>query len=456
MPTRPSRGTLERHEGRAGGDRAPPANLLSWRYVPLWAAEGYLLFSVLVFAFGPWPWPVESPVKLYVFLGAAHLALAVGYLAGARRGGKAYIGRTGPGRLVALSAAVTLLLLVPTSLNRTGAVVPDVVGGLVNPGVAYGISQQVRGSFVMGEWLRILAAPLLTLLIPLTVFFWARLSRWRRVSAVTAVLGMVAIFVSMGTNKLLADLAIVIPVAALAVYVRRRGGLSAPVLRRGRMRRLASIALIGIALLVTLSVFFTRGQETRASSGALYGYERYSQTAVDRSNAILQVVPEGMHAFVIGMSTYMGQGYYGLSLALEQEFVPCYGAGHSLFLFTNVSEIPGLGWVAECPYPVRAQSEGWNAFSRWSSFYPWAASDVTFPGSILVVALIGYLFAVTWADVVGEGNPIAVALLALVTIMVVYLPANNQVLQDGEGFVAFWVLLFWWRRTRARRRFRHA
>jgi hypothetical protein len=99
-------------------------------------------------------------------------------------------------------------------------------------------------------------------------------------------------------------------------------------------------------------------------------------------------------------------------------------------------------------YPKRIEEEGWDALGLWSSIYPWIASDVSFPGTIAVVFLIGRLFALAWFDALSGRNPFAYGMLAQFAIMLFYFPANNQTSQFGEGFTAFWAILVAWLITR--------
>ena len=85
---------------------------------------------------------------------------------------------------------------------------------------------------------------------------------------------------------------------------------------------------------------------------------------------------------------------------------------------------------------------------QWSSIYPWLASDVSFLGVIVVVFLVGRLFAMAWLDTLAGQNPWAVAMLALLLIMLFYFPANNQTMQNGEAFTSFYGVLAAWLYTR--------
>ena len=48
----------------------------SVRYFPLAVFILYLTFTVLLFAFGPWRYPITDGVRVYGFLLLAHLALS--------------------------------------------------------------------------------------------------------------------------------------------------------------------------------------------------------------------------------------------------------------------------------------------------------------------------------------------------------------------------------------------
>jgi len=146
---------------------------------------------------------------------------------------------------------------------------------------------------------------------------------------------------------------------------------------------------------------------------------------------------------------YLTQGYYALYLSLDKPFVPSYGVGHSMFLFRQAARLPGMAWIADTPYPVRIEEDGWSAYGLFSSIYPWLASDLTFPGTLLLVFFIGRAFAQSWSDTLLGSNPFAVAMFAQFLIMLYYFSANNQCLQSGESFSAFWGTFVMWRLTRS-------
>jgi hypothetical protein len=163
---------------------------------------------------------------------------------------------------------------------------------------------------------------------------------------------------------------------------------------------------------------------------------------------LLRVLPKGLRTAAVGATSYLTQGYYALYLSLREPFVPMYGVGNSFFLTQQAVKISGHKEIAGMSYPSRIQKYGWDALGRWSSIYPWIASDVSFPGAIVVVFLIGRFFAIAWFDALSSRNPFAYGMVALFAIMLFYFPANNQTSQFGEGFTAFWGILTAWLLTR--------
>jgi hypothetical protein len=152
---------------------------------------------------------------------------------------------------------------------------------------------------------------------------------------------------------------------------------------------------------------------------------------------------------VVALTGYLTQGYYALSLSLERPFMPMFGVGNSMFLYRNAARITGIYTIEEMPYPVQIEKDGWDAYGRWSSIYPWIASDVSFPGVIVIVFLIGRLFALCWLDSLTGNNPFAIIMFTQFIIMLYYFPANNQALQSGESLSSFYVLLLLWLYTRS-------
>jgi hypothetical protein len=225
--------------------------------------------------------------------------------------------------------------------------------------------------------------------------------------------------------------------------------------RLGPLRAMA-LTLVVVGLVVGFIAFFSTAIASR--SGAKEVSDRFVALDIraDDTNVLLSDLPRGMQSAVRGLSVYLNQGYYALSLALEKPFLPTWGVGNSLAIIRQAERILGAGSVSRRTYPFQIEADGWDAWVLWSSIYPWIASDVSFPGTIVVVFLIGYNFGLAWVDTLNGWNPFAAAMLANFVIMLYYFPANNQVFQSLESAVAFIVTFVLWRSTRRLRRRRTA
>jgi hypothetical protein len=412
--------------------------------MPIVVILGYLCLTVLLFATSPWAYPVQAPQLLYGFLVLAHAALLAGYLWAVRSPPGGYRGRWSITEIVALSVAVNLVLLYPTAVFRTGGSI-DVASALDDPGRAYAASFAARfgDSTPTIEYVRMLLGPIIVLLLPMTVFYWSRLGVGIRLLAIAAQGGVVAMFMAMGTNKAIADTVMLTPWIIAAGHL---SGIS-------RLSR-KSILAIGITAVVGLAgfgMFFTKTQGTRTGSSASVGYFAATGVKADYDNFMIRDLSPEAQIGVLGINLYVTQGYYALSLALDEPFVPMWGFGNSMFLYRQVAKFTGDASISESPYPVRIERKGWDAYQLWSSIYPWLASDFSFPGTILVVFLIGVGFARSWRDTLQGENPFAVAVFGQFVVMLLYFPANNQLMQAGESFIAFWVTLALWISTRKKR-----
>jgi hypothetical protein len=449
--------------------------------VPIAAAMVFLNGTVLLLASGLWPWPIENPLLLYTFLVLAHLSLLGGYLSGAFRAPRSYSGRWSLRSVFWVCAAATLIVLPATSHARTGSWYPNIVSGLRNPGSAYRntVALQATGQWI--EYVRILLAVPLTLLLPLTVYEWTRLSRAMRVAAVVGIGGYLALYVASGTNKALADAAVLISMLGAAAVLAGRMSFD--------RKRVLRVAAAGVTAIVLMLVFFAAGQSSRsgglatsldinarsinwssparpvdAQYAALFArgdafnpaeYQAEHPHAgsglvlAHLNDWVVAPLPSALRRPVIALAGYLTQGYYGLSLALEQPYVPTYGLGGSQFLARVGSRLTASSRFEDRPYPMRAErNDGWDAYGLWSTFYAWVASDLTFPGVLLLMALIGRLWAMSWLDTLEGSNPFAVGAFAVLTLVVVYLPANDQLLSSGESTVGFLGLLALWLWTR--------
>jgi hypothetical protein len=146
----------------------------------------------------------------------------------------------------------------------------------------------------------------------------------------------------------------------------------------------------------------------------------------------------GVSEFVMIVS----QGYYGLALAMEKDFRPAWGLGHSPTLMSLFVLLTKNETLADNTYTFRNGADGWDERYYWSSLITWIANDVGFPGALAILALIGFVWGRAWRDAVLGENDRAAVMFCVLMIMLFYLPANDKVLGvfDGYTTILFWMM----------------
>lgn len=419
---------------------------LKW-LAPLIFFEFYLGLTILLFFFGPWPWNVDSPVFLATYLVAAQVFVGSGYLMAWRRIRLTHDASVCAGKtqkidvgIVFLKRAlvITFVLLIPTSLSRTGNILPDIVTGLLDPGMVYNQNferLEAGNTFVLVEYLRIFLSPLLVGVYPLAIVYWSKLSGKVRVFCLFAILFNLGLYLATGTNKGFADFVITLP---WLIFL----GISAGVLR---LRIHRSILFLGIVVLfVAFMYFFGMGQIQREGGVGERGVFNagFDLITADTSNAISKLLSNDLRIIFESLTRYIGQGYYALSMSFDIDHDSTFGFGHSIFLARNADAIFDTNQFTTASIPGLLEDQtGWGMLTLWHSIYPWLASDFGFIGTLFVLAMLAYLFALSWGNSLVTLAPQWIILSYLLFILFYYIPANNQIFQSGETCFAFFILL---------------
>jgi hypothetical protein len=284
----------------------------------------------------------------------------------------------------------------------------------------------------------------LAMALPVTFFYWKFLTRTMKLVSSAVIVGTILLFVAMGTNKAIADTVLLFPAMLVAAHCSS--------ISRVRIRRVLILASIAIVGFIGFFLFFASTMASRVGSGMKTGYFHAIGLRADSSNFMVKGLPPDLAVGVLGLDNYLTAGYYATSLSLDEPFEPMFGVGNSFFLTRQASRITGDRDLWRMSYPARIEKHGWDSFALFSSIYPWLASDFSFPGTIIVIFFIGRFFALSWVDTLDGTNPFAIALFAQFVIMIFYFPANNQLLQSGEGLSGFLGIFILWAMTRRKYR----
>ena len=169
---------------------------------------------------------------------------------------------------------------------------------------------------------------------------------------------------------------------------------------------------------------------------------RNSYTILDHWT--FRVIPASLQPSYMNVVSYLGQGYYHASLAMDLDFESTYMVGNNPALI-GLAQLFGLD-VWNRTYMHRLQvAKSVDELGYWHSAYTWYANDVSFYGVPFVLFGLGYLFGFSWARA-RKGDFLSAILFVMFGNMLLFLFANNTYL--SSVFYALMVLLPIWIATR--------
>ncbi len=415
---------------------------------PLLFFEAYLALTLALFAFGPVEPVFDDRTAVWAYALLGQVAIAVGFGVGSIGPPRTATGRAPLLPILKLAIVVSLALLA-VSLQYRNYGDMSLVEALADPGAGYQAKQESlrwRESTPIISALRALAGPLIGLSLAGGILYWRRLRPLWRLLWLAGVACWASESVLTGSSKGLFDLVLTFP---WLIWLAMRHSGRSPRGWGSRLRRSVPLVLAVALLALGIEAFSYFTHSRARDPKGLYPVER-----IGWSEPLYGVeLPEGLEHRIYMVSRYLTYGYNGLAGSLELPFEWCYGVGHSGLLSrlaARLSSDPEA--LLTKSYPARLEREtGYSSTAVWHTIYPWLASDLTFPGALLFMALMAFLLARVWSDCLASRDLFAGALLVQLILMFFYVPANNIRLYFSEELFSFWGLLVLWLLTRGRR-----
>lgn len=423
----------------------PSPGLRKVLYAPIKVALGYLLGTYGLFLASNLVGDVSNLGMLTGFVAIAFASLYVGFRAGIGNPAR-WVGKSGPQfggsqfqRRLAIITAVYFLIWSVNQFIEFGATSPaDILNRILSPGAAYKAKFEVYAQRLDTNavspvtQILILASILYATFVPLLVAGWRNFGAATRALGSLAILTYIGCFLFIGTMKGVGDIALFALAGGSVVLAKR--SLFEPI--GGRRRRpLVKAAAVGALLLGYMSFNqFERAQEFNIQESLIVG--DVSRTVVART--LGQDAAFGIYSTL----AYPSHGYRGLAISLEDPFAFSYGAGLSQAAESYRRQFLGGSDHVLLTYPFRGElTSGWPSGLVWWTIFPWLASDLTFWGIPLFMAVMGWAFARLWAACLFGNNPFALAAFGQMLIFIAFIPANNQVLMQRQGlWSVIWLL----------------
>lgn len=389
-----------------------------------------------------WDWPVPD----WTALTLAVLLFALAFWAGAQAMGLALrpaaqlldarLERAGlvPDRGIAIPLMLSLVVLAnlaTLAARASGALLSCGGNILACTNEAYASYVEGVGGGSPVEYARIALSPFLYGAIGLSL--WNLLAHGRADRAwpfyVAALASEALLAIGTGTSRNVANLVL------FGIFVRAILGA----VRARRRKAKPWTWLLWGALAIGFFLYFAATQLSREGFVALAGLQSFGGSYIESLS-----YRTGSESFLLkgveSAARYLCQGYFVLGLALQHDGGATFPFGHSMFLARRADDALGGDFFARMSIPGRIESAtGWDYQQAWHSIFPWLMSDLGVAGTALAMAAFGALAMLALAVALTRNDALSKLPLFLMFLLVIYVPANNQLAQAPETYAAFWV-----------------
>lgn len=269
-------------------------------------------------------------------------------------------------------------------------------------------------------------------------YFFNRIDRKLKVRVIIVALLIFSVTMfGYGQQKSIGDLFIYFAVAIFVKNLKAGKHLSK------KTKRI--IVILGVIVLFLLA--FIQSQRYKLIGVTAYNYSMRGTGEIGyNTNSILfKIFGDDLgFGLAVILTSYLSMGYYGLSLCMKLPFEWTYGVGGSRALTSLLQKI-GINGIEEKTYLSRlGDTFGRNGLASWNTIFPWLASDLTYFGVLFYFAVVGYIMAQAWRDVLRYNNAISFLMFSILSIMVFYIPANNQIFHSYGSFVSTICTIILW------------
>ncbi|WP_346937800.1 hypothetical protein [uncultured Clostridium sp.] len=421
----------------------------SIKYLPIFTVLAYSTFTILLFAISPWEWNINNPGKFYSYLIILNLALFLGYFISVKNHKYVNIDYSKYDINIIKILTVFLYILLTITLCgffldfdvRIGHLFQTLIEAVKNPAkYYYSYKPNSNIYFKLVIWTNVLFAPAFYCVIPLCTYYFKHLKYHAKITFIILVFFELSKWILKGTNKGIFDLFFIIFIVIFIKKIKQIREVS----MKKFFKKNKIIIIASLFAIIIFLVYFTNNISSRISDNVGLSLGSIMAGMKVKENSILQsILPTGIFNMILIVSTYLCQGYYALSMAMNLPFTSTYGIGFSNFLMANAKEMLSIDLYSRT-YLTKLEEFGWSSTVNWHTMYLWFANDVSFVGVIGVMFLIGYIFAKIWLSFIETNNPIALCILTLFGTMFLYMSANNQIFNFPTTCVAFFGLVFIW------------
>lgn len=408
---------------------------------PIKVALFYSALTFLIYLFGPYAFPYVNRGLLIVFLLVCNAAMYFGFVNGTKLlvYGNIQYKEINIDKLLQYLFIAALLLAIPKFIIYTGFYYGTI--SKIQSSVAmffagaadeiYANRQQMGNATGIWRYLNyvvVLLGALHWAYTPLAIYYWKRLSRFKKYGTLIIWLFYILQYICTGTNVGLFEFFITFFIVKIIKGISTRS-----VIKTSSKR-----TFVMFAILITILLYsFNFVMSSRIGDKTDFLPLGNTSAALDTTSFIWRVMPDVLKPVLAYATRYMAIPYHALATSFDIPWDSTMGFGYSWFLLDNV---PFDLW--EDTYMMKLEHmTGYNHWASWHTAYLWFANDVSFFGVPIVLFLLCRIFGRAWSTFVETRNMCAFLQFMLFVKMVTYISANNQMFQACDHLIAFWILL---------------
>jgi hypothetical protein len=415
--------------------------MLFKKFIPLFVAISYLSGTLAILLYGPVQFKLHNEVVFWLFIFSYIISFSLGYVLGVapsianRNGVFDLYSRSVFYLIISFGLAYSMLVLV--NMMMIDLSMFDIVEiskkALNEPGVVYSERMKLIEDGLGGDrrWLNVssfLFSWMSLLVVCYSIFHWKSMNKLDKLISIIYFIIYILPFAFSGTNIGVFKLAFFL----IITYVVRGVLDDKSILTKG--------TLIIITLMMLPIAYFGNNMMERGGDVSYFGLTA-PVGDIEVSLFSFETQSNFLYFTYLWLCYYLVQGYYGFSLILNLDHVWTYGFGSSDFLQRQFLLMTGTD-LSAMTYQARIESIWGRA--QWHSFFGQMANDISLFGIILFMFLAGLLLARVWLSFIVNRSFLAFALIPIYALMIIFMPANNQVFGYIDTFSYFlFVHIIW-------------
>jgi hypothetical protein len=399
--------------------------------IPIKFLITWISLTYVMFIFGPYEYPIQNRLFFYSYLLLVLFALYFGFKKGIRKRGRAFYLNINQNLIIKYSIYVALafnIFLFFLNISKFQNFFSFSYGELYN---SYITSSDVSFS----NYVYIFISPLIFISIASGFYYWGNFNSRQKFSIIFNLLFSALSSISTGTRSGLISIMIFFIATIILKIIK---GHIVFILKQ----KIKYLLLFLIFIISILSY-------SNSLVGSRQGFALTNPITLEEpnlNNVIFRLTPEKNWLLVSSICFYYSHSYYRLNKAMGYPFVGIgFGLSNSYFIMNNFEKITGSTYLKDISYAYRLDLDTGNGLFGvyWATLFTWFASDFTFPGTLVFIYLLSYLFGRVTKDILIDDNPIAVTLFVLLFSFIFSFPTNNP-LQDGSGIFSYLSIIISW------------